>query len=342
MTEEAALRTDFLVEQALYNSRNWRLKLASDDSKKRIELTTIIALLVGLVGIFGAAYLSESMSTVSGSLLSAFVSGLTTLSVALMGLGIFGILLDSKNWREYFAERLKEIVIDNAYLKTLDSSTLKQLQTSVLKAQFNNQQIDKDGSFLEYFHIHLHKFISEPYREDVSAEVLMKKLEGSDDFLVIDKVRYVCRASGGKIQNSIGWKPDLNEFKEVRSLKIKIQFPANHEKAGETQDIEVDQTKINEGVKESLSQFESVDGLVVITEAEYVVEWGKFQYWQMAHPTKNFHVTITYPKDLNIQFKTLVLEDVVSQITEHDGYLNFSYGTWALPQSGLAWLIKSA
>ena len=316
--------------------------MANSDSKVKIALTTIIALLTGLVGIFGAAYLSESMKPASGSLLSAVSSGLTTLSVALMGLGIFGILLDSKNWREYFGERLKEIVIDNSYLKTLDSGTLKQLQTSVLKAQFNNHQIDKDGSFLEYFHLHLHKFISEPYREDVSTEVLMKKLDGGDDFLVTDKVRYVCRASGGKIQDSIGWKPDPDEFKEVRSLKIRIQFPANHENAGATKEIAVDQTKLKDGVKESLSEFEKVDGLVVITEAEYVVERGKFQYWQMAHPTKNFDVTITYPEELNIQFKTLVLEDVVSQITEHDGYLKFSYGTWALPQSGLAWLVKNA
>jgi hypothetical protein len=259
------------LSSALCNSRKWRLNLPSNNSKEKIELTTIIALLVGVVGIFGSAYLSEALNPASGSLMSAFASGLTTLSVALMGLGIFGILLDSKNWREYFGERLKEIVIDNSYLKTLDSGTLKQLQTSVLKAQFNNQQIDKDGSFLEYFHLHLHKFISEPYREDVSTEVLMKKLEGSEDFLVTDKVRYVCRASGGKIQDSIGWKPDPDEFKEVRSLKIKIQFPANHEKAGESQEIQVDQTKLNEGVKESLSEFESIDGLVVIAEAVYVV-----------------------------------------------------------------------
>jgi hypothetical protein len=104
----------------------------------------------------------------------------------------------------------------------------------------------------------------------------------------------------------------------------------------------LDQSKLNEGIKHSLSEFESFDGLIVITEAEYIVERGKFQYWQMAHPTKNFDITITYPKELSIQFKTLVLEDVVSQITEDSGYLKFSYGTWALPQSGLAWLIQSA
>jgi hypothetical protein len=163
--------------------------LTSNNSKEKIELTTIIALLIGIVGIFASAYLSECLHPKSGSLLSAFASGLTTLSVALMGLGIFGILLDSKNWREYFGERLKEIVIDNTYLKTLDVDTLKQLQINVLKAQFNNQQIDKDGGFLEYFHRHLHKFISEPYRESVSTEVLIKKLDESEDFIVTDKVR---------------------------------------------------------------------------------------------------------------------------------------------------------
>jgi len=314
--------------------------LAQSDSKEKIQLTTVIVLLVGVVGIFAAAYVAETTDPSNGSLSASLINGLTTLSIALMGLGIFGVLLDSKNWREYFGERLKEIVIDNSYLKTLDTSTLKQLQTSVLKAQFNNQQIDKDGSFLEYFNRHLHKFISEPYREDVSTEVLMKKIPDGSDYLVTDKVRYVCRASRGKIQDSIGWKPDPDEFKEVRSLKIMVQFPANHEKAGEPIDFEVEQSQLESGIEKSLSEYEGVDGLVVITEAVYVVKRGDFQYWQMAHPTKNFDITITYPPELKIQFKTLVLEDVVSQITESEGYLKFSYGTWALPQSGLAWLVQ--
>ena len=316
--------------------------LSTNHAKEKIALTTVIALLVGVIGVFAAAYAAEVLTPKSGTIASSLINGLTTLSVAFMGLGIFGILLDSKNWREYFGERLKEIVIDNSYLKTLDAITLKQLQTNVLKAQFNNPQIDKDGSFLEYFHLHLHKFISDPFREDVSTEVLMRNSEDGKSLLVNDKVRYVCRASGGIIQEAVGWKPDENEFEEVRSLKIKIQFPANHEKAGEVVEIPVDQNQLKSGIKKSLSDYKSIDGLVVITEAVYVVEKGKFQYWQMAHPTKNFDITITYPPTMKLQFKTLVLEDVVSHITENEGYLKFSYGTWALPQSGLAWLVKDA
>lgn len=314
--------------------------MSKSDSKEKIQLTTLIALLIGVIGVFAAAYAAETIKPDVGSIGASLINGLTTLSISLMGLGIFGILLDSKNWRQYFGERLKEIIIENSYLKTLDASTLQQLQTSVLKAQFNNHLIDKDGSFLEYFNRHLHKFISEPYREDVSTEVLMKKNPDGRDYLVTDKVRYICRASGGKIQETISWKPDPDEFKEVRSLKIMVQFPANHERAGVPITLEVDQSQLKNGTQKSLSEYKNIDGLVVITEAVYIVEDGDFQYWQMAHPTKNFDITITYPPELKIQFKTLVLEDVVSQITESEGYLKFSYGTWALPQSGLAWLIQ--
>ncbi|WP_086930657.1 hypothetical protein [Agarilytica rhodophyticola] len=311
-------------------------------AKEMIKLKSVVTFLIGLIGVFASAYWMEASQPSPGSLTNSAISSLTTLSIALMGIAIFGVLLDSKNWREYFGERLKEVVVENSYLKTLDDSALKQLQTNILKIQFKNSQIDKDGSFLEYFHLHLHKFISEPYREDVSTEVLMSHVENGEGYFVKDKVRYVCRASRDKIQNDVSWKPDEEEFLEVKSLKVKIQYPANHEKAGEVIDLSVDQRQLSQGIKVSLSDYASIDGLVVITEAEYTVEKNKFQYWQMAHPTKNFDITITYPKELKIQFKTLVLEDVVSQVTESEGYVKFSYGTWALPQSGLTWLIKDA
>jgi septum formation topological specificity factor MinE len=312
------------------------------DAKERIKLKTIIAFLAGIIGVFASAYWTEVSQPSPGTFVNAAVNGLTTMSIAFMGIAIFSVLLDSKNWRDYFGERLKEVVIENSYLTTLDDIALKQLQTNILKVQFKNSQIDKDGSFLEYFHLHLHKFISEPYREDVSTEVLMNHSDDNIGYIVKDKVRYVCRASRGKIQKDVGWRPDEGEFLEVKSLNIKIQYPANHEKAGKIVDLEVDQTQLASGAKVLLSEYENIDGLVVITEAVYVVEKHKFQYWQMAHPTKNFDITITYPDNLEIQFKTLVLEDVVSQVTEDKGYLKFSYGTWALPQSGLAWLLKSA
>lgn len=313
-----------------------------------IKLSTIVIIGTGCLGIFASAYFVEAVTPASGTFSSAFASALTTISVALIGFGIFSFALDTKNWKEYFAERIKEVVIENDYLNTLDQEALKETQTRLLKAQFKNQAIDKEGSFLNYFHHHLHRFISEPYREDVSTEVLMQAHPSQADlFKVTDKVRYVCRSSGGKIQTHIGWKPDEGEFEEVLSLKISVQYPSHHKNAGEKVVIyptsnSILKADLTEGIRIPLDNYQDIDSLVVTTESEYVVKSGKFQYWQMAHPSKNFEVTITYPSDCQIQFKTLVLEDVVSQITEHPGYLKFGYGSWALPQSGIAWLIRKA
>ena len=320
--------------------------MSREKTRTIANLTTLIIIFIGVIGVISSAYFASSTNPTAGSFASAFASALTTLSIALMGFGIFSLALDTKNWKEYFGERIRDVVIENDYLSTLDPEALKEIQTRLLKAQFKNQTIDKEGSFLNYFHLHLHKFISEPYREDVSTEVLMREHETQQDkFAITDKVTYVCRASRGNIQAHVGWKPDEGEFEEVISLRITVQFPPHHRDAGKRDEIyfakdEELNKDLESGIKIPLDKYKSVDGLVVTTESEYIVGLGKFQYWQMAHPTKNFEITIVYPKSLAIQFKTLVLEDVVSQITKQPGYLKFGYGSWALPQSGLAWLIN--
>jgi hypothetical protein len=311
--------------------------------KQNIKLQAAIAILIGLLGISLSAYLGESIKPTAPGLLSAFLTGYSTLSIALVGFAIFSMLLDSHNWREYFSDRLKEIVLEKEYLKTLDTGTLRQLQTSVLKALFKNPDIDKEGGFLRFFENNLHKYISEPYREDASTEIILKKVLDSG-FLFLDKVSYVCRSSGGEIQKHVGYKPDDGEFEEVQFVKISVQYPQYHAKAGEIvvlyekKDAEL-QGDLDIGIDASLIEYQGIDGLVVTIESKYIVAKGKFQYWQMAHPTKNFDITIKFPEELGIQFKTLVIEDVVGQVTNEDGYLKFKYDYWLLPQSGLAWLI---
>jgi len=300
---------------------------------------------VGIIGVLAAAYYSEVRAPSPGSVAYAFTAGLTTLSVALVGFAIFSFALDTKNWRDYFSDRIKEIVIDSNYLKMLDAETLKSLQINVLKAQFNNPRIDKEDGFLSYFHQNLHRYISEPYREDVSTEVLMRDSVTSPDcYEVTDKVIYVCRSSSNKIQPAINWCADADEFHEISSMTISVQYPGNHSQKGKTEVVKKsnDNAELQKGFTVSLEKYESIDNLVVIVESTYLVKKGKFQYWQMAHPTRNFDITITYPPGATIQFKTLVLEDVVSQITHEDGYLKFKYDSWLLPQSGIAWLITPA
>jgi hypothetical protein len=312
---------------------------------KSIGLFSMLVFFIGALGVVAAAYYAEAAAPTPGTFSSAFASGLTTISVALIGYAIFSFALDTKHWREYFAERLKEVVIERDYLETLDYEALKDLQTRTLKAQFRNQAIDKEGSFLKYFESNLHRFISEPFREDVSAEVLMHLSADGEKLEVCDRVRYVCRSSGGQLQDKVVWKPDDGEFEVVKSLSVSVQYPPGHPSAGKKQELfKADGSKLaqqlEEGIEVSLAEYKDVDSLVVFTDAEYSVKLGKLQYWTMAHPTKNFDITITYPAAYEIQFKTLVLEDVVSQISKIPGYLKFGYGVWALPASGIAWVVS--
>src|SRR2546427_11927107 len=88
--------------------------------------------------------------------------------------------------------------------------------TTLFRSQFRNQAIDKEGSFLKYFESNLHRFISEPFREDVSAEVLMKPCDDGTKLEVLDRVRYVCRSSGGRLQEKVVWRPDDGRSEERR------------------------------------------------------------------------------------------------------------------------------
>src|SRR2546427_8810316 len=45
-----------------------------------------------------------------------------------------------------------------------------------------------------------------PFREDVSAEVLMKPCDDGTKLEVLDRVRYVCRSSGGRLQEKVDRK----------------------------------------------------------------------------------------------------------------------------------------
>ena len=84
-------------------------------------------------------------------------------------------MLDLKSWREYFSERLKDVVIEQQYLSGLDNDTLNSLHVKLLKALYKDSSIDKEGGFLNYFQTNLIKYISEPYREAVKAEIELQE-----------------------------------------------------------------------------------------------------------------------------------------------------------------------
>jgi hypothetical protein len=74
------------------------------------------------------------------------------MGIALITIGIVGIIVDFPDWQKYFQARVAETIIHRNYLKTLSKPQLIDLQTDTLKAFFGLDDIDRAGSLLEFFH----------------------------------------------------------------------------------------------------------------------------------------------------------------------------------------------
>ncbi len=144
--------------------------------------------LFGLFLVFVSLYAASDTLPQTVTIGTAIWALLKTIGITLFGFGFFTIIIETREWQQYFEKRLQHIVIEQSYLKTLDPDILNSLQTNVLKALFRDPNIDREGSFLNYFHATLHKYIAEPYREDVTCEILCEEEEGA--FRVLDKVTY--------------------------------------------------------------------------------------------------------------------------------------------------------
>jgi hypothetical protein len=258
--------------------------------------------------------------------------------IACFVLGIIHILVETESWSEYFRERLREIVIQQAYLNTLDKERLAVLQTSVLKAQFKDTQVDREGSFLSYLNTNLHPYIANPYREDVAAELIYT--DAGDCWSVFDRVTYVCRKSASGIQQNVEGGVDPEEYVSIENFRVEIQFPSTHSQRGTKETIYDDTPKLGTPFDVSLDKYKDVDGLIIIITEKYKIRKNQFQYWTMAGPTKNFTITFAYPGGYKVQCKPMVLSPDQVICTEVTGYYSAKYDFWMLPESGLAWIIN--
>ena len=299
---------------------------------------SLLLLLGGLILIFLGLYLEKIPE--NSSIFKISIDLIKTIGTTLIVSGLFSILLDFKDWRNYFSSRLSEIVVENTYLEKLDSVSLEKLQNDVLKAQFGNNEIDKEGSFLHFFQKHLHKFISQPYREQVSSELVISDLGGSL-LQVYDKVSYTCKASANEIQSSVKWASSPGEFEDILNLHIKVFKPG--EKIPAIEEIyDKDRLTPDFSTEENLAKLKGIDGVRVCIEATYTIKANRFQYWQMAHPTKDFDITINYPKNYTIQHQSLFVDQNNQESTDKPGYFKVKYSGWLLPDSGIAWDLRPA
>lgn len=266
------------------------------------------------------------------------------LSVAAIVFGVFNIMIEVPDWGRYFEKRLQRIVLEHGYLKSLGKEQQRLLWRRVIRAMFDNQDIDRTGTFADYFDRHLLEDLAKPYRENVRA-VLSYEGQG-EDFFVHDSLSYVVRSNRGSIQDSVPWENDENEVDSVKVVRVGVRFPDGHPRAGQV-DLLLDKQATSKEplprrvvVRCSLSAYADVDGLIVELESQYVVKKSRFQYWEMSTSTRDFSLTINHDPSCAIVFKAFVHDPELTRIERLPNQFRFECGSWMLVNSGVAWRLQ--
>ena len=124
---------------------------------------------LGVLVIVGSLYLETIVVADATGEKPLYLKVFDHIGIAFLSLGIVGIILDLPNWQKYFQERLGEVVTQRNYLNTLGNEELIALQTATLKAFFKVEDIDREGSLLNFFHSRIHKLIASPFRENIAS-----------------------------------------------------------------------------------------------------------------------------------------------------------------------------
>jgi hypothetical protein len=285
--------------------------------------------------------------------------------IAAVIFGMFTLFLELPGLRSYFLERMRELVIEKPYLKNLSDEELKDIQFRVHQAHFRNDDIADDGSFLQFLYRDIYSYIGDPYRERVTLEIRYEQ-EGEDLFVARDRLTYICRMSRGTIINAITWQNDPGEVEEIRELQVEVRYPQDHATRGEkvtigklengkylVRDKSGKMTPLSPGdgagsddqlpvIGKELriklhESYENIDHMKVIIDAVYTVRASHFLYWLMSYPTKDFSLTLKFPDSHIVQAATFINNEHVGVLNQERGYYSFSYNSWMIPQSGVAW-----
>lgn len=321
---------------------------------------SFIFLLGGTVIEFAVVYWRHIVPPHEGGILFFTAALLDTFAIAFISLGVISFLVDLPDWQAYFRKRLASIIVQRDYLTRLSKGELVSLQADTLKAYFENEEIDRAGSFLEYFDQRIRRYIGSPYREDVRGLLHIKEA-GNGCFDVIDTISYKCRRVCGQIQKEVIWLPDEDECQEIRDQSVTItlpydpsiphdDFPAlegdgNREPRTETfrlgpGGVEAIPGKTSNGqevvigYRFPLDRYRGYDGLGVRYRVEYRIHANDFMRWVMVHPTRKLSFHIDYPEGYEIVFRSGGIPEGELRILRLESCIDVEYDSWVVPHSG--------
>jgi hypothetical protein len=207
--------------------------------KNAVNARFIIVVIVSLICLFSAWFIDSRYDAVHLLFAEWFIDSryeairppqyasitielLKTIGATGLALAFLNIWLETDDWRRYFEDRIKSVVIQQDYMRNLDKSTLDVILRNLMKARFVGATVDKEDGFLDHFDKNISKYIGAPFREDVVAIVSYEE-DNEHRWLVSDTMEFVCRRVGPGIQENLTWESD--EAEQVRNLEVWISQP---------------------------------------------------------------------------------------------------------------------
>lgn len=294
----------------------------------------VIAILLGVVAITGSRLLG----------LLDFVGKHTAMEVlrdvgiALFIFGLFNAMLELPEWKKYFGERIKEIVIQQDYLDGLDPRVLSEIETNVLKALLRSPSLDEKGSLHHFVRKHIQGLLPLPYLENAHAEVVYEYDEPGT-LLVTDIVSYNCRAVDGRIARDIRWQGGEDSFLEVQAIEFAAIYPGGRTPQNPPPNPLASAKPGERKLTYELKEEHAVDGMRIVMLARYRIEETRMQYWELTRPAKGVEVTLKFPDWYRAEFSAFLPARGVPP-TVGPGYYHFRYDDWTLKNCGFAWQLR--
>jgi hypothetical protein len=312
--------------------------------KKTTQWGAVLCAL-GLALAMFAIYANALKEPADRTLLKAALDFLLFGATTLLSLGLVSMILDMKGWKDYFEDGLMNIVLRPDYLKRLSPDQLIEYQIEVFKKYYKREDIHQEGRFLRYCLGHIHKYIVEPFREDIREE-LRVKVASPDRLRISETLRYVCRAGQDGIQERLVWGTNA-ETLAVESLRFELQMPTGYTgEAGVSGKLEWTKDELDRKEENGLidytldlKPFRQVDRLDVTVQATYLVDPNHFNTWRMIVPSRHVDVAIVYPKEFQLQFIPFLLDTRPDHHTSDPGFFSVEFRSWIMPWSGFAWTL---
>lgn len=287
---------------------------------------------------------SESADYFSFEVITSLIAHI---GIAFLLIGLVSIIVEMDHWVHYFQKRVADVIIENEHLESLSQDGLIQIQTSVLKAYFKNNDIAGIDGFLQYYQNHIQYLIGAPFRVNVDCIFLIQYYDSSKEhFRVTETLSWECKRNKTAIQEFIDYQPEPDEFEELKIKKLEF----SHEKI-ENGSIEIKEEDIKKTFSTQhggmrfpiLPTWKEMDGLKVKIETEYKISIHKFLAWRMAAPSRGVSMIVNYPTDFDFRKESYVMESYGKNYNNtfdktdlvHDGFVRFATSGWVLPNEGI-------